>query len=423
MEKWDLVLGVRQQWGQETPFVLQHSDRRHHLYVIGKSGTGKTTLLHNLIFQDICAGHGVAVIDPHGDLASEVLDYVPRNRIEDVVYFNPADMEYPIGFNLLGRRPLDSRHLVASGVVGVFKTTWQDFWGPRMEYILYATVSALLDCDNVSLLGIQRMLSDTRYRNWVIRQVQDPVTHSFWTNEFEKFSHSMRHEMVAPIQNKVGQLLMSPHLRNILGQIRSRIDARFMMDDGRIFIADVSKGKLGADKSNLIGALLVTQFELAAMSRANIAESQRKDFFLYVDEFQSFASDSFVSILSEARKYRLCLTLSHQYTTQVRPEIRNAVFGNVGSIVSFRVGQHDAELLEKEFGAAYPAKHFVDLPNYEICARILSNGQHGDPFFAKTLPMWGVRHDHGLTIIRRSREKYGADRKAVEDKIRRWLRR
>ena len=422
MEEWQIVLGVREQWGQETPFFLRSPDRRHHLYAIGKSGTGKTTFLHNLIFQDICAGHGVGIIDPHGDLASELLDYIPRHRIEDVVYFNPADLEYPVGFNLLGRTPLDSRHLVASGVVGVFKTTWPNFWGPRMEYILYATVAALLDCDNVSLLGIQRMLSDAKYRKWVIRQIKDPLTHSYWVNEFEQFSHSMRQEMVAPIQNKVGQLLMSPHLRNILGQIRSRIDARFMMDERRIFIADLSKGRLGADKSNLLGALLVTQFELAAMSRANIPESERRDFFLYVDEFHSFASESFVSILSEARKYHLSLTLSHQYTAQVRPEIRDAVFGNVGSLVAFRVGQRDAELLEKEFGAAYPAKRFVDLPNHEICARMLTDGQHADPFIARTLPIWGSRQKHTGTIIRRSREKYGTQREVIEGRIKRWLR-
>lgn len=422
MEDWHIVLGMREEWGQETPFVLQPRDRRHHLYTIGKSGTGKTTFLHNLILQDICSGNGVGVIDPHGDLASELLNYIPRRRIEDVVYFNPPDIEFPIGFNLLGQTPADSRHLVASGVVGVFKTTWPNFWGPRMEYILYAAVASLLDCDNVSLLGIQRMLSDKRYRAWVVRQVKDPLTRSFWINEFERFTPSVQNEMVAPIQNKVGQMLMSPHLRNILGQIRSRIDARFMMDEGRIFIADVSKGKLGADKSNLMGALLVTQFELAAMSRANISEAERRDFFLYVDEFQSFASDSFISILSEARKYRLCLTLSHQYTDQLRPEIRDAVFGNVGSTVAFRVGQKDAEILEKEFGATYPAKRFVELPNHEICARILRDGQQGEPFFAKTLPVWGRRHYHRQTIIRRSREKYGAPRKDVEDKIKRWLR-
>ena len=228
--------------------------------------------------------------------------------------------------------------------------------------------------------------------------------------------------MVAPMQNKVGQLLMSPHLRNILGQIRSRIDARFMMDNGRIFIADVSKGKLGADKANLLGSLLVTQFELAALSRSNVPESERRDFYLYVDEFQTFATDSFTSILSEARKYHLSLTLSHQYTDQVRPEIRDAVFGNVGSIVAFRVGQRDAELLENEFGGEYAASQFVDLENYQVCARILEEGRHGNSFMAKTLPLWGERHGLNERIIRRSREKYGTPRAVIEDRIRRWRR-
>jgi Type IV secretion-system coupling protein DNA-binding domain len=423
MDEWRIVLGLQEMMGRERPFVLSPHDRRHHLYTIGKSGTGKTTFLHNLLMQDIAAGHGVGVIDPHGDLASELLNFIPSQRIEDMVYFNPADMEYPIGFNLLGSTPPDNRHLVASGVVNVFKSTWPDFWGPRMEYILYATVAALLDCNNVSLLGIQKMLSDGRYRSWVIRQIEDPMVRSFWVDEFERFNASLRMEMVAPIQNKVGQLLMSPHLRNILGQIRSRIDARFMMDNGRIFIADVSKGKLGADKSNLLGALLVTQFELAAMSRSDVPESERRDFYLYVDEFQSFASESFVTILSEARKYGLCLTLSHQYTDQVRPEIRDAVFGNVGSIVAFRVGQRDAKLLENEFGGEYLARQFVDLENYQVCVRMLENGRHGNSFIGKTLPSWGERHDCKETIVRRSREKYGLPRNIIEDRIRRWLRR
>lgn len=420
MDDWNIVLGVREEWGQEHPFALTPRDRQHHLYTIGKSGTGKTTLLRNLILQDICSGKGVGIIDPHGDLATELLDLIPRHRIEDVVYFNPSDLEFPIGFNLLGQTLPDNRHLVASGIVGVFKSIWSHSWGPRMEYILYATVAALLDCENVSLLGIQRMLSDGKYRTWVIRQIKDPIVRAFWVEEFESFKPSLQQEMVAPIQNKVGQLLMSPHLRNVLGQVRSRMDARFMMDNGRIFIADISKGKLGADKANLMGALLVTQFELAAMSRSNIPESERRDFYLYIDEFQSFATDSFVSILSEARKYRLCLTLSHQYTNQLRPEIREAVFGNVGSVIAFRVGQRDAEQLESEFGGAYPARKFVDLRNHEICVKILNGGEHGDPFCARTLPPWGDWHGHRAKIIRRSREKYGTPRIIVEDKIRRW---
>jgi len=418
-----IVIGERENWGQQLPFALSHHDRRHHLYTLGKSGAGKTTLLRNLILQDIEAGHGVAIIDPHGDLANDILDHIPRHRIEDVAYFNPADLEFPIGLNLLGYISPDERHLVASGIVSVFKSIWSDSWGPRLEYILYATVAALLDCENVSLLGVQRMLSDDQYRAWVVKQIKDPLVRSFWVNEFENYDSKFLQEAIAPIQNKVGQLLMSPHVRNILGQVRSRIDARFMMDNGRIFIADVSKGKLGADKSNLLGALLVTQFQLAAMSRSDVPEHERIDFFLYVDEFQTFASDSFVSILSEARKYRLCLTLSHQYVDQVRPEIRDAVFGNVGSIVAFRVGHRDAKQLEQAFDETYRASQLTSLGNYEVCVKLLADGQDCEPFLGKTLPPIGERHGRRETIIRRSREKYATPRKIVEDKINRWLHR
>ena len=393
-----IVVGVRDGWGQELPFTLSQRDRRQHLYTIGKSGTGKTTLLRNLILQDIEAGRGVAVIDPHGDLANDILDHIPRHRIEDVAYFNPADMEHPVGLNLLGATLPDERHLVASGVVGVFKTLWHDSWGPRLEYILYASVAALLDCDNVTLLGVQRMLTDRRYRAWVVKQIKDPMVRSFWVNEFENYDKKFLHEAIATIQNKVGQLLMSPHVRNILGQVRNRIDARFMMDNGRIFIADVSKGKLGADKSNLVGAMLVTQFQLAAMSRADTPESDRRDFYLYVDEFQSFASDSFVSILSEARKYRLCLTLSHQYIDQLRPEIRDSVFGNVGSIVAFRVGHHDAKVLEQAFGESCRASQLSGLGNHEVYAKLLADGQDAEPFLGKTLPPHGIRHGGPVTF-------------------------
>jgi hypothetical protein len=418
-----LVIGERELWGRKSHFGLSQRDRRHHLYTIGKSGSGKTTLLRNLILQDIAAGRGVAVIDPHGDLANDLLDHLPRHRIEDVAYFNPADMEHPIGFNLLGSTPPDERHLVASGVVGVFKTIWPEFWGPRLEYILYAAAAALLDCENVTLLSVQRMLSDVRYRAWVVKQIKDPMVKSFWVNEFEHYDKRFLHEAIAPIQNKVGQLLMSPHVRNILGQVRSRINARFMMDNGRIFIADVSKGKLGADKSNLLGAMLVTQFQLAAMSRADMPEAKRRDFFLYVDEFQSFASDSFISILSEARKYRLCLTLSHQYIDQLKPEIRDAVFGNVGSMVAFRVGHRDAKVLEQAFGETWRAGQFTGLGNYEVCAKLLADGQDGEPFLGKTLPPLGERHARRERIVRRSREKYATHRRVVEDRIKRWLRR
>jgi hypothetical protein len=421
MENGNITIGMREVWGGFSPFGISAADRRQHLYTIGRTGTGKTTLLRNLILQDIEAGHGVGVIDPHGDLANDILDHIPPHRINDVVYFNPADIEYPIGLNLLRSKSPDERHLIVSSVVSVFKSVYRESWGPRLEYILSMTVAALLECENVSLLGVQRMLSDEIYRAWVVKQVKDPIVRTFWISEFENYGKQFLQEAIAPIQNKVGQLLLSPQLRNVLGQVKTKIDARFMMDNSRIFLADLSKGKLGADKSNLIGALLVTQFQLAAMSRANVPEHERRDFMLHVDEFQSFSSDSFISILSEARKYRLCLTLSHQYIDQLRPEIRDAVFGNVGSMISFRVGEQDAKILEREFGETYTASQFTSLSNHEVYAKLLRNGEWSEPFFGKTLAPSGTRHGRREKIIRRSREKYATSRDIIENKVERWL--
>lgn len=416
-----IALGEREEWGHKVPFSISTADRRQHVYTLGKSGTGKTTLLKNMILQDIEAGHGIGVIDPHGDLANEILDHIPSHRIEDVVYFNPDDAEYPIGLNLIEHMPPSERHLIASGVVSIFKSVWSDSWGPRLEYILFATVAALLDCENVSLLGVTRMLSDAKYRAWVVKQIEDPMVRSFWEREFGQYEKRFLQEAIAPVQNKVGQLLMSPHLRNILGQVRSRISAKFIMDNRRIFIANLSKGKLGPDKANLIGALLVTQFQFAAMTRADIAEDKRTDFFLYVDEFHSFVTDSFTSILSEARKYRLSLTLSNQYLSQLREEIKDAVLGNVGSIVSFRTGHEDAEALEKAFGMKYTASHFTSLNNREVCVKLLVDGEDREPFLGRTLSPQRKRYGKRETIIRRSREKYATRRAIVEEKISRWI--
>lgn len=414
-------IGTRIIWGQDKFFGIRADDRSRHLYIIGKTGTGKTTLLKNIIVQDIAAGRGVGVIDPHGDLAQSLLDCIPSWRTDDVVYFNPADQEFPIAFNPLDSMPAEQKHLVASGIVSAFKNVWRDSWGARTEYILYASVAALLDCENATLLGVQRMLSDDRYRAWVVKQVKDPLVRSFWVREFGEYDSRFMHEAVAPIQNKVGQLVMSPLLRNILGQVRSRIDARFMMDNERIFIGDLSKGRIGEDKANLLGSLLVSHFQLAAMSRADVREAARRDFYLVIDEFQNFATDSFASILSEARKYRLCLTLAHQYVGQLKEEIRDAVFGNVGSLVTFRVGQSDASVLEREFDNAYSASHFTELGNYEVCAKLLVNGEQREPFLGKTLRPLAARFGRSEVIVRHSREKYGRRRAVVEDKINRWV--
>ncbi len=414
-------LGTRHAWGGEKPFGLSCVDRRQHVYVVGKSGTGKTTLLRNLILQDIDAGQGIAVIDPHGDLAFELLDYIPPHRTDDVVYFNPADQDYPIGFNLLQHIPTKSRHLVASGIVSVFKSLWRESWGPRLEYILYASVAALLECENVTLLGIQRMLVDERYRSWVVKQVKDPVVRSFWLEEFAGYDRKFASEAISPILNKVGQLLMAPPIRNILGQVRSKIEPRFMMDHRRILIANLAKGRLGEDKANLLGAVLVTQFQLAAMGRADVPEEERGDFSLVVDEFHNFLTESFASILSESRKYRLALLLAGQYISQVPETIRDAVFGNVGTLISFRVGEADAVVLAREFGMSGNARLFAELGNHEVVVKLLNQGQYGDPFLGRTLPPEARAYGRRDNIIQRSREKYTMSREDVEDKIRRWL--
>jgi hypothetical protein len=414
-------IGNRNVWGGAEPFGISPASRRQHLYAIGKTGTGKSTLLRNLIIQDIEAGRGVGLIDPHGDLAEEILECIPSWRTDHVLYFNPSDNEFPIGLNLVRSNVKERNFLHASGLVSAFKHFWRDSWGPRLEYILYATVAALLECENVSLLGVPRMLSDERYRAWAVKQVRDPMVRSFWENEFARYDKSFLAEVVSPIQNKVGQLLMAPPLRNIFGQVRSRFDCGFIMDNERIFIANLSKGKLGEDKANLLGSLLLTKFQLAAMERANIQENERKDFFLFVDEFHNFSTDSFASVLSEARKYRLCLTLSHQYIEQLLPEIRNAVFGNVGSIVSFRVGNIDADVLANEFGNDHKPEHFTDLGNHEVRVKLLEHGEYGEPFFARTAPPTSGFHRHGENLIRRSRERFGVERAVVESRIRRWL--
>lgn len=417
-----VTLGDRHAWDAWVPFVLGTDDRRRHVYAVGKTGTGKTTLLRNLILQDILAGNGVGVIDPHGDLAEDLLDHIPPSRADDLVYFNPTDHDYPVGLNLLrpGCTP-DRRHLICSGIVGSFKSIWRDSWGPRLEYLLYAAVAALSECQNVSLLGVPRLLVDARYRHWVLDQVTDPVVRAFWLGEFAGYDKRFLSEVIAPVQNKVGQLLMAAPVRNVLGQVKSKIDARFLMDDGRILIANLSKGRLGADKANLLGALLVTEFQLASMARADVREDARRDFYLYVDEFYHFTTDSFASILSEARKYRLCLTLSHQYTAQLSPEVRDAVFGNAGTLVSFRVGAADAAVLAREFGGEYDARLFTQLSNREVCVHPVTGGESRQPFLATIHPPLSPGRGRRDKLIDRSRQKYATPRPAVENKIRRWM--
>lgn len=414
-------IGTRHVWGGNLPFGLSREDRMRHLYVVGKTGTGKSTLLKNLILQTIEAGDGVAVLDPHGDLAEEILDHIPPRRSHQVCYFNPADQEYPISFNLF--RPCDPkrRHLVTSAIVGAFKSVWWESWGPRLEYVLSASVAALLECENTSLLGVPRMLADPPYRESILRRVTDPAVRSFWLKEFANYDKRFVAEVVAPIQNKVGKLLMGP-LRNLLGQVPNRVQARRLIDNRGILIANLAKGLIGEDNANLLGALLVSQFQSAALSRADQTESQRVDFHLFADEFHNFTTDSFSSILAELRKYRLGLVLSNQHLEQVDPAIRHAIFGNVGSMVAFRVGESDAAVLAREFGGGFDPSLFSGLANYEICAKVLQDGRHGGAFLAKTSPPAGRRYGRRYNLIRRSRAFYAIPRGVVEDRIRRWMR-
>ena len=416
-----IMIGHRIAWGGEVPFGIHPEDARHHCYIIGKTGSGKTTLLRNLIIQHIHRGHGVAVIDPHGDLAEDLLRQIPPSRADHLVYFDPADLEYPIGFNPLANVAPDDRPLVASGIVESFKTIWGDSWGPRMAYILYNCIAALLDCQNTSLLGVNRMLIDPTYRHWVVKQVKDPFIKQFWEQEFANYDPRFMREAIAPIQNKVGALLQSPIIRNILGQVRNKISIPFTMDDSRIFIANLSKGRMGHDKSNLLGSLLVTQFQLAAMARANRPEAERRDFHLFIDEFQNFSTDSFASILAEARKYRLCLTLSHQYIDQLSLPIRQAVFGNVGSIISFRIGNSDAEVLAGEFGNEFNQATFTDLPKFQALTRLHTNGQPQQPNRTRMMGPLRLHCGKPERLKARTRERFGTSRNEVEFRINHWL--
>ena len=402
-------------------FGIKIDDRRRHMYVIGKTGMGKTTMLENMVVSDIRAGRGVGVIDPHGEFAEKILDFIPEERLDDVIYFDPNDMNYPIPFNPLESVGSEYRHIVASGIMGVFKKIWPDVWSARMEYILNNSLLALLEYPDSTLLGIMRLLSDREYRKKIVDNLNDPVVKSFWVNEFSKYSQKFETEATAAIQNKVGQFVTNPLIRNILGQARSAINMRKIMDEGKILIVNLSKGRVGEDNSALLGSMIITKIQLAAMSRADISEEKRpltRDFYLYVDEFQNFATDSFANILSEARKYRLCLILAHQYIEQLSEKVKPAVFGNVGTIVTFRVGAEDAEFLEKEFGPEFTAADLVNLNKYNAYIKLMIDGAASRPFSAETLsPYPKIEKSYKDVIIENTRSKYATPRELVEKSI------
>lgn len=417
-------IGMRERGGYPELFGISPRDRLQHLHLLGKSGSGKTTLMRNLLIGDVEAGRGVAFVDPHGDEAERLLDEIPASRTDGFVYFDAADQAHPVGLNLLEAVAPSRRALMTASVVAAFKALWSESWGPRLEYILANAVAALLEVPpekgGATLLGVPRLLIDEAYRVWVLAQVRDPRVLSFWQGEYEGWGARLQAEATAPVLNKAGRLLLSPMLRNILGQVKSTIKPRTIMDQGQVLICNLAKGKLGEGDSNLLGSLLITKFQLDAMARADVPEEERKPFYLYVDEFQNFTTEGFCTALSELRKYGLGLVLSHQFTAQLTPNIYAAVRGNVGSTISFRLGAEDAELLCKEL-APFPPERLCELGRGEVCARLLRNGEPGDPFMGRTLPPLRRGYDRRETLLGQSRQRYGTSRERVEGRLARWF--
>jgi len=412
------LLGRVKYRSRREPFGIKGEDRRRHVAIIGKTGMGKSTLLLNLVSSDIRSGRGVALIDPHGDLAEAVLQTIPQHRTNEVVLFDAGDRDFPLAYNPLTCRDPLQRDLIASGVVSAFKKLYGDSWGPRLEYILFNTLLTLTHVPGTTLLSVMRVLSDAKFRRDLVARVADPVVRSFWQLEFEKYHDRLRMEAVAPIQNKVGQFLSNPLSRAIVGQAKSSLDLRDVIDEGRIFIVNLSKGRVGEEPSTLLGALLVTGLQLAAMSRADQALADRRDFQLYVDEFQNFATESFATILSEARKYRLNLTIANQYLAQIEEATLHAVFGNVGSLLCFQVGTQDAEMLAEELGSDLAPEDLIRLPRYTAYARLLIDGMPSRPFSMETLPPATPAKRSTTDAIRTaSRRRYARPRERVETEI------
>lgn len=404
--------------GQGRLFGIKRDDRRRHMHIIGKTGMGKTSLLLNMAVSDIRNGSGLAFVDPHGDVADALLDYVPEHRVKDVVYFNPQDLDYPIAFNVLGDVAENQRHIVADGLVGVFKKIWADSWGPRLEYILRNTILTLLENENSTLLDIMRILVDKNFRANIVYNMQDPVLKQFWLNEYDGYTDKLLVEAISPIQNKVGQFTSSPLIRNIIGQAKSSINLREIMDQKKILIMNLSKGAVGEGGAQLLGAMMITKMQLAAMSRVDIPEKDRQDFYAYIDEFQNFSTDSFAEILSEARKYRLSLILAHQYVDQLSEVVRGAVFGNVGTTIVFRIGAADAEFMEREFTPVLTIEDLVNLPKWKIYLKLMIDGVTSQPFSADTLPDPEPELiSNRDKIIEFSRHTYGKPKASLQNNI------
>jgi energy-coupling factor transporter ATP-binding protein EcfA2 len=416
--------GVTDTRGKHVPFGIKQEDRSRHTYVIGKTGMGKSTLLENMAVQDIQSGEGLCFIDPHGGTAEKLMEYIPEDRVKDVLYFAPFDLEYPISFNVLENVDADKRHLVVAGLMSAFEKIWVDAWSARMAYILQNTIGALLEFPGATLLAVNRMYIDKEYRKNVVAKVTDPSVRSFWVDEFTKYTDRYAQEATPAIQNKIGQFASNALVRNVIGQETSSFDIRELMDDKKIFIVNLSKGRVGEGNANLLGSMLITKIYLAAMSRADVAPGKQKalpPFYLFVDEFQNFANKSFAEILSEARKYKLALTIAHQYIEQMEDEVRAAVFGNVGSMLTFRVGAYDADVLEKEFAPTFEVDDLVNLGARQIYLKLMIDGVSSQPFSATTMPpIPEPEVNQTDTAIAYSRATYARPRAEVEKAIEDW---
>ena len=406
---------------QGTPFLLDDKARSQHLYILGQTGTGKSSFLRQLISQDIASGQGVAVFDVHGDLSEELLQAIPPERMRDVVYFDASDRERPFGFNPLANIPDNQKSVTADNIISAMRNFWGRSWGDRMEYVLKNTILALLDCPaemEVSFLSISRMLTDSQYRFSVQKYIQNPQVSSYWKNEFALYPHRFKQEVISPVLNKVNTFSTDMLLRNIIGQGGNTFDIKRIMDTRQIFIANLSKGKIGAKNANLLGSLLVSSFQQTALARAYQPAKERVPFYMYIDEFQNFTTDEFMGIFSEARKYALSLAVAHQFRSQLSPQVRDAVAGNVANIILFAVSAQDAEDLHKEF-EPHKITDFTSLDRGKVIARFQGDGKRRAPI-RLTLPYFELDYGRGEKVRKQSRRNFGRAVAVIESKLNAW---
>jgi hypothetical protein len=399
---------------KESIFGIKDPDRLRHIWTVGKTGTGKSTMMTNMAIDDLKKGRGVGLIDPHGDTCEDILDYIPKNRINDTVYFNPTDRDHPIVVNPLEVTNREEAELVVSGLMSIFTKVWSNVWSARMEYILRNSFLTLAEIPNTTLADVLKILSNQSYRNKIVAKIKDPALVHFWKEEFDQMPPKLQKEAIAPIQNKVGQFVTSPMVRRIIGSPKSTISLDKIMDEKKIFIANLSQGKLGEDNAALLGAMLITKFQLASMHRIDIPKEKRVPFYLYVDEFQNFATDSFIKILSEARKFGLALTLANQYMAQIPEHVQKAILGNAGTLISFSVGAEDAQIIYKEFAEVFSHNDLINLQNFQIALKIMIDGHTSRPFLANTLPLPSSKNQNRSKVLAVSRERYAKKVKAVD---------